>query len=309
MAGGKEIRSKIKSIQSTQKITKAMEMVAASKMRKAQERMQAARPYATKIRNVIYHLAHARTEYRSPGLVEREVKRVGLIIISTDRGLCGGLNSNLFRTTIGAMQQWRAQGVEVDLCTVGTRAFQFFRRLRGNIVAHIAQLGDAPRFEDVLGPVKIMADAFTEGRIDAIYLVYNEFVNTMSQKPRIERLFPVTSEVKGTAPRHSKDTYEPDITSRIPAGTVLPAHPWDYIYEPAPEELIELLLRRYGESVVYQALVENNACEMASRMVAMKSASDNAGAIIDELQLIYNKARQASITQELSEIVGGAAAV
>jgi F-type H+-transporting ATPase subunit gamma len=287
MAGAKEIRTKIKSIKSTQKITKAMEMVAASKMRKAQERMRAARPYATKIRNVISHLSHAHTEYRSPGLVEREVKRVGLIVISTDRGLCGGLNTNLFKATIQAMQQWRNSGVEVDVCTVGTKAFQFFRRLRGNIVAHVSHLGDSPRFEDVLGPVKVMVDAFGEERVDAIYLVYNEFINTMSQKPKIERLVPITSDVKDAAP----------------------VHRWDYIYEPDPRELIELLLRRYGESVVYQALVENVACEMASRMVAMKSASDNAGTLIDELQLIYNKARQASITQELAEIVGGAAAV
>ncbi|MBE2295083.1 MAG: F0F1 ATP synthase subunit gamma [Phycisphaerales bacterium] len=287
MAGAKEIRSKIKSIQNTQKITKAMEMVAASKMRKALERMQAARPYAQKIRNAISHLAHAYTEYRSPGLIERDLKRVGLIVISTDRGLCGGLNSNLFRATIATMQQWRDQGVEVEVCTIGTKAFQFFRRLKGNIVAQISRLGDAPRFEDVLGPVKVMADAFVEGRIDAVYLVYNEFVNTMTQKPRIERLVPVTAEVTDAAPEHR----------------------WDYIYEPDPKELIELLLQRYGESVVYQALVENVACEMASRMVAMKSASDNAGNIISELQLIYNKARQASITQELAEIVGGAAAV
>ncbi len=287
MAGAKEIRTKIKSIKSTQKITKAMEMVAASKMRKAQERMRAARPYASKIRNVISHVAHAHTEYRSPGLIERELKRVGLIVISTDRGLCGGLNTNLFKAAIVAMQQWRTQGVEVDVCTVGTKAFQFFRRLKGNIVAHVSHLGDAPRFEDVLGPVKVMADAFTEGRVDAIYLVYNEFINTMSQKPKIEQLVPITAEVQDAAP----------------------VHRWDYIYEPDPKDLIELLLRRYGESVVYQALVENVACEMASRMVAMKSASDNAGALIDELQLIYNKARQASITQELAEIVGGAAAV
>lgn len=287
MAGAKEIRTKIRSVQSTQKITKAMEMVAASKMRKALERMQAARPYAGRIRNVISHLAHAHTEYRSPGLVEREIKRVGLIVISTDRGLCGGLNTNLFKAAITSMQEWRQHGVEIDLCTIGTKAFQFFRRLRGNIVAHIAHLGDAPRFEDVLGPVKVMADAFAEERIDAIYLVYNGFVNTMSQKPTIERLVPITSEVQDSAP----------------------VHRWDYIYEPDPKELIELLLRRYGESVVYQALVENVACEMAARMVAMKSASDNAGTIIDELQLIYNKARQASITQELAEIVGGAAAV
>ncbi len=287
MAGAKEIRTKIKSIKNTQKITKAMEMVAASKMRKAQDRMRAARPYATKIRNVISHLAHAYTEYRSPGLVERELKRVGLIVVSTDRGLCGGLNTNLFKAVIGAMQQWRNQGVEIDVCTIGTKAFQFFRRLKGNVVAHVSHLGDSPRFEDVLGPVKVMADAFTEGRVDAVFLVYNEFVNTMSQKPRIEQLVPITTEVQDAAPTHR----------------------WDYIYEPDPKELIELLLRRYSESVVYQALVENVACEMASRMVAMKSASDNAGTLIDELQLIYNKARQASITQELAEIVGGAAAV
>ena len=287
MAGAKEIRTKIKSIQSTQKITKAMEMVAASKMRKAQERMRAARPYATKIRNVISHLAHAHTEYRSPGLVERELKRVGLIVVSTDRGLCGGLNTNLFKATILTMQDWRNRGIEIDICTVGTKAFQFFRRLKGNIVAHVSHLGDSPRFEDVLGPVKVMADAFAEGKVDAIYLVYNEFVNTMSQKPKIERLVPILAEVQDAAP----------------------VHRWDYIYEPDPKDLIELLLRRYSESVVYQSLVENVASEMAARMVAMKSASDNAGALIDELQLIYNKARQASITQELAEIVGGAAAV
>ena len=287
MAGAKEIRTKIKSIQSTQKITKAMEMVAASKMRKAQERMKAARPYATKIRNVISHLAHAHTEYRSPGLVERELKRVGLIVVSTDRGLCGGLNTNLFKAAILTMQDWRNRGIEIDICTVGTKAFQFFRRLKGNIVAHVSHLGDSPRFEDVLGPVKVMADAFAEGNIDAIYLVYNEFVNTMSQKPKIERLVPILAEVQDAAP----------------------VHRWDYIYEPDPKDLIELLLRRYSESVVYQSLVENVASEMAARMVAMKSASDNAGALIDELQLIYNKARQASITQELAEIVGGAAAV
>ncbi len=287
MAGAKEIRTKIKSIKSTQKITKAMEMVAASKMRKAQERMKAARPYAAKIRNVISHLAHAHTEYRSPGLIERDLKRIGLIVVSTDRGLCGGLNTNLFKATIQAMQQWRERGIEIDVCTIGTKAFQFFRRLRGNVVAHVSHLGDSPRFEDVLGPVKVMVDAFDEGRIDAIYLVYNEFVNTMSQKPSIERLMPIAAEVQDAAPSHR----------------------WDYIYEPDPKELIEMLLRRYSESVVYQSLVENVASEMAARMVAMKSASDNAGTLIDELQLIYNKARQASITQELAEIVGGAAAV
>jgi F-type H+-transporting ATPase subunit gamma len=287
MAGAKEIRTKIKSIKSTQKITKAMEMVAASKMRKAQERMKAARPYAAKIRNVISHLAHAHTEYRSPGLIERDLKRIGLIVVSTDRGLCGGLNTNLFKATIQSMQQWRERGIEIDVCTIGTKAFQFFRRLRGNVVAHVSHLGDSPRFEDVLGPVKVMVDAFDEGRVDAIYLVYNEFVNTMSQKPRIERLMPITAEVQDAAPSHR----------------------WDYIYEPDPKDLIEMLLRRYSESVVYQSLVENVASEMAARMVAMKSASDNAGTLIDELQLIYNKARQASITQELAEIVGGAAAV
>lgn len=287
MAAAKEIRTKIKSIKSTQKITKAMEMVAASKMRKAQDRMRAARPYAQKIRNVISHLAHAHTEYRSPGLIERDIKRVGFIVVSTDRGLCGGLNTNLFKATALAMQQWRQKGVEIDVCTIGTKALQFFRRLKGNIVGNVAHLGDTPHLENVLGPMTVMADAFEAGKVDAIYLVYNEFVNTMSQKPKIEQLLPITAEVRDAAP----------------------VHRWDYIYEPDPKELIELLLRRYCESVVYQALVENVACEMAARMVAMKSASDNAGALIDELQLIYNKARQASITQELAEIVGGAAAV
>jgi F-type H+-transporting ATPase subunit gamma len=286
MAGAKEIRTKIKSIKSTQKITKAMEMVAASKMRKAQERMRSARPYAAKIRNVISHLAHAHTEYQSPGLIERDLKKVGMIIVSTDRGLCGGLNTNLFKAAIASIQKWQERDVDINICTIGTKALQFFRRLKFEVVAHVSHLGDSPRVEDVLGPVKVMMDAFDKGHTDAVYLVYNEFINSMNQRPKVERLMPIISETQ-----------------------VAPVHRWDYIYEPNPKDLIEFLLRRYGESVVYQSLVENVASEMAARMVAMKSASDNAGTFIDELQLIYNKARQASITQELAEIVGGAAAV
>lgn len=286
MAATKEIRGKIKSIRNTQKITRAMEMVAASKMRKAQDRMRAARPYAEKIRNVIAHLAAATSDYRHPYMEEREAKRAGVIMVSTDRGLCGGLNANMFRMMIRQMRQWESDGVEFELCTVGGKAAAFFGRIGAAISAKTSHLGDAPGVNDVIGTVKVMLDAYVEGRIDRLYLVYNEFVNSMTQKPQLEQLLPIQTE-----------TDEP-----------LQTH-WDYLYEPAPQEVLDHLLGRYIESLVYQGVVENIACEQAARMVAMKAASDNAGKLIDELQLVYNKARQAAITQELAEIVGGAAAV
>ncbi len=286
MAGAKEIRTQIKSIKNTQKITKAMEMVAASKMRKAQDRMLATRPYAEKIRQVIGHVAMAQAEYRHPYLEEREVRRVGMIIVSTDRGLCGGLNINLFKKAVAAMREWRDQEVEVDLCLVGTKALGFFKRMGGNVVSKVNGLGDQPRLNDMIGTIKVMLDAYDEGRIDRLVLVENEFVNTMTQQPRVSTLLPLV-------PSEEKEL----------------KHHWDYIYEPDTKPVLDTLLTRYIESVIYQGVVENVACEMAARMVAMKSASDNAGDLINELQLVYNKARQAAITQEISEIVSGAAAV
>jgi F-type H+-transporting ATPase subunit gamma len=286
MAGAKEIRGQIKSIKNTQKITKAMEMVAASKMRKAQDRMLETRPYAEKIRQVIGHVAMANAEYRHPYLEERDVKRVGIIVVSTDRGLCGGLNMNLFKKTVQNMREWQEQDVEIDLCLIGSKALGFFRRMGGNVVANTANLGDKPRLNDLIGTIKVMLEAYDEGRIDRLLLVENEFVNTMSQTPKVTTLLPIE-----------------------PTGEDQLKHHWDYIYEPDTVPVLDTLLTRYIESVIYQAVVENVACEMAARMVAMKSASDNAGDLIDELQLVYNKARQAAITQEISEIVGGAAAV
>ncbi len=288
MASGKEIRTKIKSIQNTQKITKAMEMVAASKMRKAQDRMQASRPYSAKMRQVIHHLAFAHTEYKHPYLLDRpEVKRVGYIIISTDRGLCGGLNTNMFKAVLQSMKEWTDQGIEVDYCTIGSKALGFFKRMKGEVVSEISNLGDAPAMTDLIGTVKVMLDAYNEGKIDRLFLVHNEFVNTMTQDPNITQLLPVAS------------IQEEDELK----------HHWDYIYEPDAKEVLDGLLVRYIESLVYQGVIENVACEMASRMIAMKAASDNAGSLIDDLQLAYDKARQAAITQEISEIVGGAAAV
>jgi F-type H+-transporting ATPase subunit gamma len=287
MAVGKEIRSKIASIKNTQKITRAMEMVAASKMRKTKDRMMATRPYSIKIGQIIKHLAHANPEYKHSFLIERPVKRVGIIVISSDRGLCGGLNSNLFRKTLAQMSQWEKADIEVDICTIGTKAFGFFGNLKANLVGQVSKLGDTPHQHDIIGIIKIMLDAYAEGKIDELHVVYNEFVNTMTQKPTIEKLLPV-------------------VAGDLDQG--LQGH-WDYIYEPDAKEVLDHLLTRYAESIVYQGLVENNACEQAARMVAMKSASDNAGNIISELQLVYNKARQAAITQEISEIVAGAAAV
>ena len=286
MANAKEIRTQIKSIRNTAKITKAMEMVAAAKMRKAQERMEASRPYAEKIRTVIGHLMQARPDYRHPFMQEREAKRVGFIIVSTDRGLCGGLNANLFRHTLREMRAWQEKGVEIEVCLVGKKAAQFFRRLNVDIVASIQDLGDVPRVQDLIGAIQVMLNGYSEGSLDRLFLVHNVFVNTMSQKPEVVTLLPAQTE----------DTEQ------------LQTH-WDYIYEPGSTELVEGVLARYIESQVYRGAVENVACEMAARMVAMKSATDNAGKLIDGLQLAYNKARQAAITQELAEIVGGAAAV
>jgi len=287
MAGGKEIRTKIKSIQNTQKITKAMEMVAASKMRRAQERMHQARPYAQKMRNVIAHVSQANLEYKHSFTLERPVKRVGFIIVSSDRGLCGGLNINLFRDVVNALTEWQSQSAEIDVTTIGSKGFQFFNRVGANIVSEATRLGDTPHLDALIGPVKVMLDAYTDNRIDRLYLVHNHFQSTMSQTPQLEQLIPIHAE-------------QPDETL---------SHHWDYLDEPDAKDVVDALMTRYIESLVYQGVVENIACEMAARMVAMKSASDNAGDLIDELQLVYNKARQASITQEISEIVGGAAAV
>jgi F-type H+-transporting ATPase subunit gamma len=286
MAGAKEIRTKIASIKNTQKITKAMEMVAASKMRRAQDRMLATRPYADKIQNVIAHLAHAHPEYHHPYLAEREARRVGLIIISTDRGLCGGLNINLFKSVIQSMKEWDAAGLEIDMTLIGTKSNSFFKRTGGNITASATHLGDAPSIIELIGTVKVMLDAYEQGHIDRLYLAHNVFENTMTQTPAMKQLIPVSGEVDDQLKTH-----------------------WDYVYEPDSKPVMDALMIRYIESLVYQGVVENVACEQAARMVAMKAATDNAGDLIDELQLIYNKARQAAITQEISEIVGGAAAV
>lgn len=286
MAGANEIRTQIASIKSTQKITNAMEMVAASKMRKAQERMEMSRPYAQRIRQVVGHVANANLEYPHSSVVERPVKRVGYIIVSTDRGLCGGLNINVFKRTIEDMKAWHDQSIEIDLCLIGSKAISFFKNHGGNVVAAMKNMGDSPEVAGLIGGVKVMLDAYDEGRIDRLFVVQNEFINTMTQSPKILQLLPLVPEQDDSAKRS-----------------------WDYIYEPDAKRLLDGLLVRYIESQVFQALVENNACEQAARMVAMKSATDNAGSLIDDLQLVYNKARQAAITQELSEIVSGAAAV
>jgi len=287
MAGAKEIRTKIKSIQNTQKITKAMEMVAASKMRKAQERMRASRPYAEKMRDVLSHLAQAHCEYKHPYLQDREeVKRVGYIVIATDRGLCGGLNTNMFKAAIREMSDWHDKNIEIDICAIGKKSAAFFSRFQGNMISQTADLGDQPSQEELIGTVKVMLDAYDEGKIDRLFLISNEFENTMTQTPVVQQLIPVSGEIDTELDHH-----------------------WDYIYEPETKPIIDALMMRFIESQVYKAVVENIACEMSARMVAMKSATDNAGDIIKELQTIYNKARQASITQEISEIVAGASAV
>lgn len=286
MAVGKEIRNQISSIKNTQKITSAMEMVAASKMRKAQDAMQLGKPYATNIRNVVSHIANANPEYTHVFMRERPVKRVGFIVISSDRGLCGGLNINLFKAVVTAMKGWHDEGVQVDICTIGAKSGSFFNNYGGHVVASVRNIGEKPELKDVIGSVKVMLDAYVNGTIDRLFLVSNTFVNTMTQKPTVEQLLPLQ-----------------------PAEEAEYKHHWDYIYEPAPQVLLDGLLTRYIESLVYQAVVENNACEQAARMIAMKNATDNAGTLIGELQLVYNKARQAAITQELSEIVSGASAV
>ncbi len=287
MSGAKEVKNKIASVQSTKKITGAMEMVAASKMRKAQERMSLGKPYAERIRNVVAHLARANPQYEHPYMQQREPGRVGYIVITTDRGLCGGLNANLLKQVVKDAKQWSDQGVEPQYCLIGNKGQAFFRSVGGNIVATTGGLGERPHMEDLIGSIKVMLDAFENHDIDRLYLVYNEFVNTMVQKPKIQQLLPL-------------EPFEEDEQSQ---------YPWDYLYEPAPETLIDGLLVRFIESQVYQGVVENNACEQSARMIAMKAATDNATEIIDDLQTLYNKARQAAITQEISEIVSGAAAV
>ncbi len=286
MAGGKEIRTKIASIGNTQKITKAMEMVSASKMRKAQDRMKLGKPYAHRIRSVIGHIANSSPEYRHQYFDTRDVKRVGYIVVSTDRGLCGGLNINAFKATVASMKEWADQNVDIDICTIGGRAATFFNNYGGNVVASVRDIGDTAEVADVIGAVRIMLEKFDEGTIDQLMIVSNDFVNTMTHNPTIVQLLPLL-------PSEEEDLQ----------------HHWDYLYEPDAKELLDGLLLRFIESQVYQAVVENNACEQAARMIAMKSASDNAADLIDELGLVYNKARQAAITQELSEIAGGAAAV
>lgn len=286
MASTKELRTKIRSIQSTQKITSAMEMVAASKMRRAQERMTMTRPYAERIESVVANLAAAHPEYRHPFLEKRDIKNVGMIVVTSDRGLCGGLNINLLKAVAQAVKDWKAQGATCHFCVFGNKGEAFFRRHGGDVLASVVQLGDGPQLMDIVAAIRVMLDAFYEKRIDALYVVYNEFVSTMVQKPRIQQLLPLLPVENKASQKH-----------------------WDYLYEPEARELIDLILARFIESQVYRGLVENIACFQAAQMVAMKSATDNAGQLIDELRLIYNKARQAGITQELAEIVSGAAAV
>ncbi|MDO8329694.1 MAG: F0F1 ATP synthase subunit gamma [Fluviicoccus sp.] len=288
MAGLKEIRSKVASIKSTQKITKAMQLVAASKMRKAQERMASGRPYAQKMRRVIAHLVQANPEYKHPYMVERPVKRVGYIIVSSDRGLCGGLNINVFKRVVQSVKSWREQGVEVEFTLIGQKATTFFKSVGGKVVAVKTHMGDAPSIDQLIGAVKVMLDSFNTGQVDRIYLVHNQFVNTMTQKPVMEQLVPLPTDEASNLKRE---------------------HGWDYLYEPEAAPLLDALMVRFIESQVYQGVVENIACEQAARMVAMKAATDNAGDLIKSLQLVYNKLRQAAITREISEIVGGAAAV
>ena len=287
MPGSKEIRTKIKSVQNTRKITKAMEMVAASKMRKAQQRMRAARPYAEKIRNVAAHMSHANPEYRHPFLVERDtVKKVGIIVVTSDKGLCGGLNTNVLRLAISQMKKWEGEGEQFEVCAIGNKGFGFMQRMKANVVSHVVGLGDTPHMDKLIGALKIMLDGYSTDRFDRLVIFYTKFVNTMKQEPTMEQVLPLSGEKLGA-----------------PEGL------WDYIYEPDAKAVIDQVMTRYIEALIYQSVSENIASEQSARMVAMKAASDNAGSVIDELQLIYNKSRQAAITKELSEIVGGAAAV
>ncbi|HEX5754975.1 MAG TPA: F0F1 ATP synthase subunit gamma [Arenimonas sp.] len=287
MAGGREIKTKIKSVQNTRKVTRALEMVSASKIRKAQDKMKSSRPYSRLMRQVIGHIAQANTDYVHPFLAERkDVKRIGYLIVSTDRGLCGGLNSGMFRRILADMREWQEKGVEIDVVCVGQKASVFFRRLKVNLLGSVTHLGESPKVDQLVGVIKVLIDGYSEGRLDRVFLCYNDFINTMSQKPRQDQLLPLP-----------------------PSETLESKHDWDYLYEPGPESVLDHVLTRYIESLVYQAVLENLASEHAARMVAMKSASDNATKLIGTLNLIYNKARQAAITQEISEIVGGAAAV
>ena len=287
MPGTKEIRVKIKSVQNTRKITKAMEMVAASKMRRAQERMRHARPYGEKIRNVAAHISHANPEYHHPFLVHRDsVKRVGIIVITTDKGLCGALNTNLLRLVLNQYKAWQAEGEEIDVCCIGNKGFGFMQRLGANILSHAIQLGDRPQMDKLIGTIKVMLDAYIKDRFDRLVIGYNRFFNTMKQEPVIEQLLPLSGERLGA-----------------------PETVWDYLYEPEAKAVLDQVMTRYIEAIIFQAVAENMASEQSARMVAMKAASDNAGDLIEELTLIYNKNRQAGITKELSEIVGGAAAV
>jgi F-type H+-transporting ATPase subunit gamma len=291
MAGSKEIRTKIKSVQNTRKITKAMEMVAASKMRKAQERMRHARPYGDKIRIIAAHLAHANTEYRHPFLIRREgAKDVGLIVVTSDKGLCGGLNTNALRLALAKVREWQGEGRGVQVTAIGNKGFGFMQRFAANIVSHLVGVGDTPHMDRLVGPVKVQIDAFTAGKIGALYIVYTRFINTMKQEPVVEQLLPLPAE-------------------RLADDRAATRRNWDYLYEPDARAVLDQLLTRYVEQIIYQAVAENIASEQSARMVAMKSASDNASSVIDDLTLIYNKARQAAITKELSEIVSGAAAV
>jgi F-type H+-transporting ATPase subunit gamma len=292
MPSTKEIRLKIKSVQNTRKITKAMEMVAASKMRKAQERMRQARPYGDKIRNIAAHLAQANPEYKHPFVLKREpIRTVGLILVSTDKGLCGGLNTNIQRAVLAKIKEWDAAGVKFQATAIGNKGLGFLQRLNANVVSHVVQLGDRPHLEKLIGPVKVQLDAYAEGRIDAVYLAYSRFINTMRQEPVIEQLLPLSADRLAQSEEEKR------------------AYAWDYLYEPDAQRVIDELMTRYVEALIYQAVAENMASEQSARMVAMKAASDNAKKLIDELQLVYNKTRQAGITKEISEIVGGAAAV
>ncbi|MEK6735173.1 MAG: F0F1 ATP synthase subunit gamma [Pseudomonadota bacterium] len=294
MAGSREIRNKIKSVKNTQKITRAMEMVAASKMRKAQDRMKKARPYGEKIRNVAAHMSRANTEYRHPFLIERDtVKRVGIIVVTSDKGLCGGLNTNILRKALGQMKIWQSEGEQIEVSCIGNKGLGFMSRINANVVSQVVGLGDTPDIGRLIGAIKVVLDGYTQDRFDRVYIFYNRFINTMKQEPVMEQLLPLTDE------RMQGDTQHED------KSTVT----WDYIYEPEAKPVIDDIMVRYIEAIVYQSVTENMASEQSARMVAMKAASDNAGSVIDELTLIYNKSRQAAITKELSEIVGGAAAV
>jgi len=291
MAGTKEIRTKIKSVQNTRKITKAMEMVAASKMRRAQERMRNARPYSEKVRNIAANLGKANPEYRPAYLVEREVKNAGVIIVTTDKGLCGGMNTNVLRALTNTMKELDSKGVSLSCTPIGMKGFQFLNRIKAKVVSHVTQMGDTPHLEKLIGAIKIQLDAYEKGEVDAVYLAYTKFVNTMKQEPVVEKLLPLSSEKLTQTTEEARE------------------YGWDYLYEPDPQSVVDELLKRYVEALIYQAVAENMASEQSARMVAMKAASDNAKNVIGELQLVYNKTRQAAITKELSEIVGGAAAV